>query len=153
MNTLPVFNTNGTRNQILDKVLAFFSGLAEFKLTSRKIRLWTDVSPEQKPALFLLKTGEETRQTEGMPPEIQFDIELFIYTWANPEQDSPAPSVQIQEVLDAVHLALRPPPLIGRQTLDGLVSHCWIEGKTVEVPGDLGGNGIVIIPIRILLPS
>lgn len=149
----PPLNTGASRNQILDKVLAFFQGVAPIKIASRKLRMWTNVDESELPALFMLKTGEDVQQVEGMPPMITFDIELFIYTWANPQVEDPPPSAVMQDVLDAVYKALAPPPIVGRQTLGGLVSHCWVEGKTIEVPGDLEGKGVAIVPLRILIPS
>jgi hypothetical protein len=38
----------------------------------------------------------------------------------------------------------------GRQTLGGLVSHCWIDGKIMKDSGDIDGDGIAVIPVKIL---
>jgi hypothetical protein len=38
------------------------------------------------------------------------------------------------------------------QTLGGLVSHCWIEGRIEMDSGDNDGQAKAIIPIRILVP-
>ena len=42
----------------------------------------------------------------------------------------------------------------GAQTLGGLVSHCWIEGDCIWVTGDIdpGGQGMIAIPISIMIP-
>ncbi len=42
----------------------------------------------------------------------------------------------------------------GTQTLGGLVSHCWIEGDAIWVPTEIdpGGQGMVAIPVSIMLP-
>jgi hypothetical protein len=38
----------------------------------------------------------------------------------------------------------------GRQTLDGLVFHCFIDGKILKGPGDIDGDGIAVMPMKIL---
>ena len=42
--------------------------------------------------------------------------------------------------LAAIDAALAPSALTGLQTLGGLVSHCWIEGKLMKDAGDLDGD-------------
>jgi hypothetical protein len=32
----------------------------------------------------------------------------------------------------------------------GLVSHVWIDGKIMKDPGDIDGDGIAVIPVKIL---
>ena len=54
--------------------------------------------------------------------------------------------------LDALEEALAPPPGFDRQTLGGLVHYCRIEGRVVKDPGDLDGQGLALVPIKILAP-
>jgi hypothetical protein len=44
------------------------------------------------------------------------------------------------------------PATLGRQTPGGLVSNCYIDGKIMKDPGDLDGDGIAVIPVKILAP-
>lgn len=44
----------------------------------------------------------------------------------------------------------RPTSVTRKQTLGGLVPHCWIDGKVMKDPGDLDGDGIAVIPLKIL---
>jgi len=37
-------------------------------------------------------------------------------------------------------------------SLGGMVDHCWVEGETLKDPGDLDGQGLIIVPLNILLP-
>jgi hypothetical protein len=37
--------------------------------------------------------------------------------------------------------------------LGGLVTHCWIEGRIEIHPGDLDGQAIAVVPIRMLVPT
>ena len=56
----------------------------------------------------------------------------------------------INSVLDAIDAALAPSGE-ARQTLGGLVSHCRVDGTVMRDPGDLDGDGMVIVPISITL--
>jgi hypothetical protein len=149
------FNNGKTRNDILDAALGFFQGIAPWQSApSRKFKTWDDVPHAARPAMFLVKTGEERTHNdfEGLPPSITMDVTMFIYTWA--PQSVAVPDTQLQDILDSVDKALAPSPLMGsKQTLGGLVSHCWIEGRTLTIPGDLDGDGIAVIPLKILIPS
>ena len=55
-------------------------------------------------------------------------------------------------LLDAVEAALNPFPLEA-QTLGGLVTHCWIDGSTDYHPGDLDGQAIAVVPVKVLVPT
>jgi hypothetical protein len=52
--------------------------------------------------------------------------------------------------IDAVDAALRTRLINNWQTFGGLVSHVWIDGKVMKDPGDLDGDGIEVIPVKIL---
>lgn len=66
---------------------------------------------------------------------------------------SAIPSATLNYVLDALMRVLEPDPIREVQTLGGLVHNCWIEGQIELHAGDLDGQAIVVIPIRILLPN
>ena len=146
-------DTGGTRNEILNGVLMFFKDAAPFKTVTRQMKLFSDVPNVQRPWLGILKTGEE-RSYEGNMPLLIIDVELFIYTQAIiVNNGGTPPSQQLEDILDTVDKQMKPDPFTNRQTMGGLVYHCRIEGKTVTVPGDLDGDGIMIIPLKILIPS
>lgn len=141
------------RKDILNKLLLTLNRSGKFLTVSRKVRLWADVAREERPALFIM-SGRESRiqDAEGTPPRITLYVDVLIYVNST-MQDIPPSSDEIEDRLDDLDEALKPSPLTGKQTLDGLVSHCWIEGETVIVPGDLDGDGIAIVPVRILVPD
>lgn len=141
------------RKAVLDKLLSMVARSGKYQTYSRKVRLWTDVSDEEKPAVFIT-SGRESRvqDAEGTPPRITLYVDLLIYVKST-QQDVPPSSDEIEDRLDDLDNVLRPSALTGKQTLEGLVSHCWIEGDTIVVPGDLDGDGIAIVPIRIEVPE
>ncbi len=112
-----------------------------------------DVPADQRPALFLSQLDEERSYAgEGFPPSIILNVHAYVYTWAPPDMEVPAD--QLGDILDSFDKVLAPPILMAsKQTLGGLVSHCWIEGKTLLIPGDLQSDGMAVIPLKILIPS
>jgi hypothetical protein len=49
-----------------------------------------------------------------------------------------------------IRTALYPAPGDVYQTLNGIVSHCWISGKIEIIEGVLNNQGIAIIPVDML---
>jgi hypothetical protein len=39
-----------------------------------------------------------------------------------------------------------------RNTLGGLVHHCFISGRIFKDPGDIDDQGMIVIPIKVLVP-
>ncbi len=110
------------------------------------------MAPSEKPALFLVEKGDTyIRASEAVPESVTLDIDVYLYTDAGKDQCT-IPASALNSLIDAVDTALLPNPLTGLQTLGGLVSHCWIEGKIMKDAGDLDGDGIAVIPLKILVP-
>ena len=123
---------------------------AGFRTVGRRLKFPSDV-PEQ-PALFAryLKDIFPTRAT-GVLPKTIIEAELWIYSGAGGDPDA-VPEDALLALIDAVELGLQPSPATGVQTLGGVVVHCWIEGDLDLSPGDLGGQAMAIIPIKMLAP-
>jgi hypothetical protein len=76
--------------------------------------------------------------------------DIYVYTKTN---DSTAvPAIDLNNILDGVDARLAPSPVTGKQTLGGLVSHCRRDGEVMLDPGDLDGQALAIIPIKIFVP-
>jgi len=118
---------------------------------SRRLKLWSDVPPSLRPALFIFEGGREQYSYNGVNCRRTVEVRLFIYTNA---QDSNG-SIDLNNIMDAIDHALQPVGgdiQTGRQTLGGAVHHCRIEGEVFKDPGDLDGDGLLIIPVQILFP-
>jgi hypothetical protein len=140
------------REAILSALFTLVSGSATFNTASRRLQLWTSVASSDKPAIFMTERGDNyMRASEAVPEAVTMDVDIYVYTDAGKDQ-SIVPASILNPLIDAVDAALAPNPLTGTQTLGGLVSHCWIEGKIMKDPGDLDGDGVAVIPVKILLP-
>jgi hypothetical protein len=140
------------REAIICTLFNLVSTSASFSTTSRRLKLWSDVAPTDKPALFLYERGDVyVRASEAVPESVTINVDLYIYIDAGKDQ-SAVPAATLNNLIDAIDSALVPNYLTGLQTLGGLVSHCWIDGKVMKDAGDLDGDGVAVIPIKILVP-
>lgn len=122
--------------------------------TGRRLQPWNQVAAQ--PALFLRNEGEEhAERRSGMPPKVTIKAEAWVYSNAGRNPDF-APSAGLNSLLDAIEAALKPTTYVNGaalQTLGGLVAHAWIEGEVMLHPGDLDGQAIAVVPIKILVPA
>lgn len=129
---------------------AFFDkikNVTKFQVASRRLRHWSDVAPADQPALFVAQRAETVQPAPGMPPVWEFRADIYIYANTRGDQ-SRAPAEILNPILDAVIAALAPSPITaGKQTLGGIVEHCWIEGSVQTDEGVLGDQGVIIIPV------
>jgi hypothetical protein len=133
----------------MQALFALVSSTASFATTGRRLVLWSTLSPAQKPALFQYERDDEYTQGKNYLPIVTMNVDLYIYTC--PGMDSGiTPASMLNQLIDAVDAALAPSIVTRRQTLGGLVSHVWIDGKVMKDPGDLDGDGIAVIPVKIL---
>jgi hypothetical protein len=117
----------------------------------RRLKLWTDVPMTMQPACFIAAHSEDDlNKSENTPTLTTINADVFVYIKTN--DVTCVPAIDLNNVLDGIDAALAPSPVTGKQTLGGLVSHCRRDGKIMLDPGDLDGQGLAIIPIKILVP-
>jgi len=128
------------------------NGQTSFVSVSRRLKLWGEAPKSQRPALFVTEHREQpVYRSEALPNLTMLSVDLFIYIDASDANTIPAAALNV--MLDAIDAALKPQPADNeRQTLGGLVSHCRIEGQVLKDPGDLDGDGLLWIPLKLLVP-
>lgn len=121
---------------------------------SRRLKLWTDVPLDNRPAAYQFEgDDEEWSYPNSANPLVYLTANWFIYT--NCKDPDVVGSTIMNATLKACSDALLPSPgtrdlTTGRQTLGGLVQWARIQGSVTRVPGDIDGDGMAIVPIRIL---
>jgi len=142
-----------TREAVFTALFDLIASSYVFVTSERRLRLWADVPVDQRPYLGVAERAEDNaggdRGLAGTPVVRTWHADFFVYTDAH---SASVPASLLNPILDAVELAMRPSPLTGRQTLGGLVAHAWIVGQTFKDPGDIDGDGMLIIPVSILVP-
>lgn len=126
----------------------------QFVTMSRRVELFSDC-PAQ-PACYQAEHGDTVAQVTGLPYKTTLEAKWIIYQ--NVAQDPKAlGTVENNLIIEGCYRALAPRPTdpgfpFKRNTLDGLVHHCFISGNLFKDPGDLDGQGMLIIPIKLLVP-
>jgi hypothetical protein len=137
------------REPIYAALFAKVSPIAGLKTVSRRLRHWDDVPDYEQPALFQVQKRELQVPRKGLPPKITLECELYLYVNSGNDLNA-TPATVINPLMDAIAHALKP-DVNGVQTLGGTVSHCWIEGEVLSDEGYLGPQGVLIIPVKILV--
>jgi hypothetical protein len=144
-----------TREQISVAFFNLIKGAANFTATSRRFVHWDQVNETQMPFLTMVKTGEQrARQAEGLP-SLTINAHVFVYLSAGMDPED-VPDTAMNSVLDAIDAAVvssGSDALNGnRQTLGGLVAHCYPFGPVFIDTGDVDGKAVAAIPFQILVP-
>lgn len=126
------------------------NGQPAFATTSRRLRLPSEVSPAEKPALFLQQDDETADQSSGYgATRWRLSAHLFVFAVAD---ELTAPDAVLNPLLDAIESVLRAPGF-AKQTLGGLVDNCWIDAKVIRDPAPLTSAPNLIIPVSIVAGS
>ena len=76
----------------------------------------------------------------------------LIYHQAGKDDDA-IPAQTTNAILSAVKaLFVDPTDPSFAQTLGGTVHKCWIDGRIQKFQGDLDGQTLIVVPIKILVP-
>ena len=86
-------------------------------------------------------------QPLGLPTKWTLNLDIYIYVKGDGKTSQ---TPVINALLDALTNVLASTNPSGKQTLGGLVEHCWIEGSIQTDEGVLGDQSVVIVPIKIL---
>lgn len=114
----------------------------------KKLVLWDACPKEQRPALFLFQGGRETYVWTASPfAKRTIEVALFIYLDASETEQG----ATINTLMDLIDGAFKP-DATGKQTLGGTCEYCRIAGEVIRDPGDLDGDGLLMVPLQITLP-
>jgi hypothetical protein len=118
---------------------------------SRRLVLF-DASPkDQRPGFYQYEGGSDQYKWTASPyPARMIECELYIYL--DGSDTTTVGATTMNNVKDAIDAALAPDPVAGKCTLGGTCEWARIEGKVESVPGDIDGDGLIILPIKITLP-
>jgi hypothetical protein len=130
------------------------SGVSTWLDTGRRLKLFSDVSPSQQPAMYLVAHDEEdVQQGRGIPDRRAIPYSVVCYCRA---ETGDVGDTFLNTMLAAVEAAIAPGPgpdmATNVQTLGQLVYKCWIKGKIFRDPGDLDSQAMLIVPVEVMVP-
>lgn len=155
----------GQRELISTRLLALLAGVTRFATISRKFQPWDQIDDPARPALFLTGGIEDQKpEVTGQPGMTTLLYTAYIYlntqSFIGAEPDPPIS--YLNRTMDEVEAVLAPDAVTDLQSLGKfnsadpgsppLVHHCWIEGRVIKIAGDIDGNGVIVIPMSVLVP-
>jgi hypothetical protein len=144
-----------TRDVAVEALLRLVASAYAWKSgPSRRLKLWGDVPPSSRPACFLFEGGQETYTwSEGAIAKRAIEVKLFIYLNAKDQNATGASLISgVMDALDGAFALSGGDLASGRNTLSGSVYSCRIDGRPLKDPGDLDGDALLVVPVRIVLP-
>lgn len=143
-----------SREVAFNALFSVISAAYDWGVASRRFKMWAEVPPSQRPAFFQLESGVETYEWATIViPRRTIEARLCLY-FDSRDQSAPG-ATQINNALDAIDKALMPTGADmqkGRQTLGGAVYACKIVGVPVRDVGDVDGDGLAVVDVRLTLP-
>lgn len=171
--------TSTTYTPIMEALLALLQARCgtTFKTYSRRLVMWEQMAQSlqgggpliRQPALYLFDgviTADSgaiqyERTALSVPAKRELHRSIVIYAQLpkapmaeGPDDTTPGGDV-FYPLIESVESALEPQAEYQNAlTLGGLVFHCWIEGNQYMFTGDVDpqGQGMAIIPVKILIP-
>lgn len=142
-----------TREDIYSALFALgqtvtWAGGGSFAFASRRVRLFSAVPVF--PALCQAEHDETSITRTQMPDITTLGATWLVYHTAGKDKDA-IPATTSNAILDALD-ALFPSEDEGwHQTLGGLVHRVAINGRVLKEHGDLDGQALLIIPLKIMV--
>lgn len=145
-----------SREAAIAALMNLIAGAYPWKLGPvRRLKLWGDVPAMSRPACFLFEGGQETYVWSQSAAAIR-TIEVKVFVYLNAKEMHVAGASLVNDVMDALDSAFAlvgGDAALGRQTLGGAAHHCRIDGKPLKDPGDLDGDALLIVPVKIVLAA
>ena len=143
-----------SREAAFSALFAVVSSAYPWGLASRRLRMWNETPAVFRPALFQVEAGPETYQwTQSAAPRRTLEAKLFLYFDSrNPNVPGASGLNAAIDALDAVLTPIGVDASLGRQTLGGAVYDCRISGVPIRDCGDLDGDGLAVVAVRLVLP-
>lgn len=157
-----------TREEIFSALFALTEGVTwnvgtptapvteTFRTRTRRIALFSDVNDSAQPWLGQSEHSETISQISRLPYKRTLKAQWVVYHVAGKQPNS-LPTIRNNLILDALQDALAPRVIDPgypdqRNTLNGMVYHCFIDGEVFKDPGDIDNQGMLVVPISILVP-
>ena len=127
-----------------------------FVTTDRRVRLFADVPSNQHPACFQAEWGTDELQQSNLPYKATITANWIVFQCVGKDKKAKG-TIENNLILGGIRKALAPLPSDPgfhdkRNTLGGLVYHCFISGRIFKDPGDIDDQGMIGVAIKLLVP-
>jgi len=125
-----------------------WAGGGSFSYTSRRAKLFSEIP--SWPAFCQAEHDETSITRTGLPDITTLGAVWLIYHNAGKDPGA-VPATTSNAILDALDNLFPSEDDGSHQTLGGLVHRVAINGRVIKEHGDLDGQGLLILPLRIMV--
>jgi len=128
------------------------NGTSGVKTVTRVWQPWDQVSELVQPAIVIVEPTEDETSRRGSQPALKLEVLLVCYVTVDPKDLTTPPNTAINNLISAVRTVILPKGadiVVNAQTLGGLVSNVFIDGKIVKDAGIIDNQGSVLIPVTV----
>lgn len=142
-----------TREQIYSALFTQLQTMAPSLISiptfSRRFTHWSQVPPNLLPACFQ-QQYEETSDQQGNMGLTRWHSIVNVWFYYSAMNTNALPDQTYNNVIDALEAALKPPTPSGKQTLGGVVTHAWLDGKIPYSDGATDKKAVILAQIHLL---
>lgn len=123
----------------------------EWVETDRVLKMWDDCPAANQPALYLHQGPQHATQPTLALNKWELTATVWIYWRLDKAADGVKPATIVNGLIDAIDSAISGPRPGDLQTLGGLVYHASINGTVVFDDGLIDNQGVMLIPISLMV--
>jgi hypothetical protein len=139
-----------SRRAIRAALVALMKTVAPFRSVSCKAD-FPDQLPDQPLCVIIFRNNEyPARVASGAPPKKTIHADIWI--WDRPDDPPEEFGATMDDYVDTLDNVLGINVMGMPQTLGGLVQHIQIEGEVIPDYGHTTGQGVIKVPVKILIP-
>lgn len=116
---------------------------------------WDEIASIAQPAIVIVEPSQDMTNNRGQQISVRLNLQLVCYIQVDPKDLVNPPNTRVNNFVMAVQRALLPytgkDKAVNAQTLDGLVSNVFIDGKILKDAGIIDGQGSALIPVTVLI--
>lgn len=116
---------------------------------------WDQLAEIRQPAIVLTEPSEEETSRRGQQPALKLDVKLVCYIQVDPRDEIYPPNTRVNHFISNIRTALLPRVGVdlatNAQTLNGLVSNVYVDGRILKDSGIIDNQGSALIPVTILI--
>lgn len=149
---------HATRQQVFNALFALLKtlpppqGSNAWNTFTQEIRDWDAYTTVQQPVMTLARGAQNFSLKAVGTTKFHWKVALLIYFRTDGFQTtSTYPDEITDPILDSIEQLFTPQMINQYFTLGGLVQNCWIDGNIYSDPGIVDGQGVILVPISIIV--
>ena len=143
-----------TRRAISTALYNLLAGAYTWAYSEPTARLWSKVPANQQPYLGLYRPAEDGEQSQAFGLTkwtLYYSVLIYARRDSTPDVVGQSFGYLLDDLQDAIDVAMQGPRPGENQTLGGLVTQAWIAGRADRDEGVIDQQGKIEIPVRVIV--